>query len=112
MLKNGVTAVVDHFSTRSGLSVDKMEVVLGAFEKTGIRGMLVPSLRDQDFIRLATQSNGRKSAKQTASELWREEVLTVLARFRRTCSHCGMMLGPSSPINCSNAMLSEFVNVA
>jgi len=30
MLKNGVTAVVDHFSTRPGLSVDKMEAVLGA----------------------------------------------------------------------------------
>src|SRR4030095_1297367 len=52
MLKAGVTAVVDHFSTRPGLSVDKMEAILGAFEKTGIRGMLVPSLRDQDLIRL------------------------------------------------------------
>ena len=112
MLKNGVTAVVDHFSTRPGLSVAKMEAILGAFEKTGIRGMLVPSLRDQDFIRLATQSNGRKSAKQTAPEPWREEVLTVLARLRRTRSHCGMMLGPSSPMNCSDALLREVVNVA
>ncbi|HUK42101.1 MAG TPA: amidohydrolase family protein, partial [Candidatus Acidoferrales bacterium] len=28
MLKNGVTAVVDHFSTRPGLTVEKMEAIL------------------------------------------------------------------------------------
>jgi 5-methylthioadenosine/S-adenosylhomocysteine deaminase len=69
MLKNGVTAVVDHFSTRPGLSVDKMEAILGAFEKTGIRGMLVPSLRDHDFIRLVTRSpsNGTQRKKSRLS---------------------------------------------
>ena len=113
MLKNGVTSVVDHFSTRPGVTVDKMEAILGAFEKTGIRGMLVPSLRDQDFIRLAMQSpNRRNAAKQPSPEPWKEEVLAVLARLRRARTHSGIMLGPSSPMNCSDRLLREVVTVA
>src|SRR5437867_2038951 len=56
MLKNGVTAVVDHFSTRPGLSVAKMEAILGDRKSVGIRGMLFPALRDQDFSRFAEQA--------------------------------------------------------
>jgi 5-methylthioadenosine/S-adenosylhomocysteine deaminase len=113
MLKNGVTAVVDHFSTRPGLSVDKMEAILGAFEKTGIRGMLVPSLRDQDFIRLATRGpNRRRAATKSLPEPWKEEVLAVLARLRRSSTLSGIMLGPSSPMNCSDALLRDVVRVA
>jgi 5-methylthioadenosine/S-adenosylhomocysteine deaminase len=113
MLKNGVTAVVDHFSTRPGLSVDKMEAILGAFEKTGIRGMLVPSLRDQDFIRLATQTpNRRKAVDRLSPEPWKEEVLAVLTGLRRQRTHSGIMLGPSSPMNCSDGLLREVVKVA
>jgi 5-methylthioadenosine/S-adenosylhomocysteine deaminase len=113
MLKNGVTAVVDHFSTRPGLTVEKMEAILGAFEKTGIRGMLVPSLRDQDSIRLATQpAKRKKTAGQISPEPWKDEVLTTLDRLRRTRTHSGIMLGPSSPMNCSDALLREVVKVA
>jgi cytosine/adenosine deaminase-related metal-dependent hydrolase len=113
MLKNGVTSVVDHFSTRPGLTVGKMEAILGAFEKTGIRGMLVPSLRDQDFLRLATRSPNRRNAtKQPAPESWKEEVLAVLARLRRARTHSGIMLGPSSPMNCSDGLLREVVKLA
>jgi 5-methylthioadenosine/S-adenosylhomocysteine deaminase len=113
MLKNGVTAVVDHFSTRPGLSVDKMEAILGAFEKTGIRGILVPSLRDQDFIRMATQAARRRNAADKRSpEPWKEEVLSVLARLRRAPTLSGIMLGPSSPMNCSDGLLREVVKVA
>jgi len=113
MLKNGVTAVVDHFSTRPGLAVEKMEAILSAFEKTGIRGMLVPSLRDQDSIRLVTQPTKRRNIPaQGSSEPWKEEVLTVLAHLRRAHTHSGIMLGPSSPMNCSDALLREVVKVA
>jgi 5-methylthioadenosine/S-adenosylhomocysteine deaminase len=113
MLKNGVTAVVDHFSTRPGLSVDKMEAILGAFEKTGIRGILVPSLRDQDFIRMATQAARRRNAAEKRSpEPWKEEVLSVLGRLRRAPTLSGIMLGPSSPMNCSDGLLREVVTVA
>lgn len=113
MLKNGVTAVVDHFSTRPGLTVAKMEAILGGFEKTGIRGMLVPSLRDQDSIRLATQPTQRRNRPaQTSPEPWKEEVLTVLAHLRRAGTLSGIMLGPSSPMNCSDGLLREVVKVA
>src|SRR6185503_15548042 len=112
MLKNGVTAVVDHFSTRPGLSVDKMEAILGAFEKTGIRGMLVPSLRDQDFIRLVTRSpSNRNAAKKESPEPWKEAVLEVVARLRRASTLSGIMLGPSSPMNCSDGLLRDVVKV-
>ncbi len=112
MLKNGVTAVVDHFSTRPGLSVDKMEAILGAFEKTGIRGMLVPSLRDQDFIRLVTRSrSNRNAAKKESPEPWKEAVLEVVTRLGRGSTLSGIMLGPSSPMNCSDGLLREVVKV-
>jgi cytosine/adenosine deaminase-related metal-dependent hydrolase len=112
MLKNGVTAVVDHFSTRPGLSVDKMAAILGAFEKTGIRGVLVPSLRDQDFIRLATRSKRESAAEKRSPEPWKDEVLNVLAHLRHRRTLSGLMLGPSSPMNCSDGLLREVVRVA
>src|SRR5215510_10288458 len=113
MLKNGVTAVVDHFSTRPGLGVDKMEAILGAFEKTGIRGMLVPSLRDQDSIRLAARELKRgRPTQKTSPEPWKEEVLAVLAHLRRSSTSSGLMLGPSSPMNCSDGLLREVVRFA
>ena len=112
MLKNGVTAVVDHFSTRPGLSVDKMEAILGAFEKTGIRGMLVPSLRDQDFIRLVTRSpSNRNAGKKKSPEPWKEAVLAVVTRLNPASTLSGIMLGPSSPMNCSDGLLREVVKV-
>jgi cytosine/adenosine deaminase-related metal-dependent hydrolase len=113
MLKNGVTAVVDHFSTRPGLSVAKMEAILSAFEKTGIRGMLAASLRDQDFLRLATRPKNRRNAVQkTSPEPWKEEVLTVLNRLRASRARSGLMLGPSSPMNCSDSLLRDVIQVA
>jgi cytosine/adenosine deaminase-related metal-dependent hydrolase len=113
MLKNGVTAVVDHFSTRPGLTVDKMEAILGAFKKTGIRGMLVPSLRDQDFIRLVTRPpSNRNGAKKESPEPWKEAVLAVITRLGRAPSLSGIMLGPSSPLNCSDGLLREVVKVS
>ena len=113
MLKNGVTAVVDHFSTRPRLGVDKMEAILRAFEKTGIRGMLVPSLRDQDSIRLAARELKRgRPTQKTSPEPWKEEVLAVLARLRRSSTSSGLMLGPSSPMNCSDGLLREVVRFA
>jgi cytosine/adenosine deaminase-related metal-dependent hydrolase len=90
-----------------------MEAILSAFEKTGIRGMLVPSLRDQDFLRLATRPAGRRNgAAKTAPEPWKEEVLEVVAGLRRSRSASGVMLGPSSPMNCSDALLREVVELA
>jgi cytosine/adenosine deaminase-related metal-dependent hydrolase len=90
-----------------------MEAILGAFEKTGIRGMLVPSLRDQDSIRLAARELKRgKPTQKTSPEPWKEEVLAVLARLRRSSTSSGLMLGPSSPMNCSDGLLREVVRFA
>ena len=113
MLKNGVTSVVDHFSTRPGLTVEKMTAILTAFDRTGIRGVLVPSLRDQDSIQLATNIRNRKSAAASISaEPWREEVLTVIEGLRGATTLANLMLGPSSPMNCSDGLLREVVRMA
>jgi cytosine/adenosine deaminase-related metal-dependent hydrolase len=89
-----------------------MEAILSAFEKTGIRGMLVPSLRDQDFIQLVTAAKRRAAVAKAAPEVWREEVLEVIRRMRRSGSISGLMLGPSSPMNCSDALLREVTELA
>lgn len=112
MLKNGVTAVVDHFSTRPGLSVAKMEAILGAFEETGMRGVLAASLRDQDFLRLINRPRKRNSHLARSEEPWRDEVLAVLERLRKTPGNSALMLGPSSPLNCSDSLLREVVRLA
>lgn len=113
MLKNGVTAVVDHFSTRPGLSVMKMEAILEAFEQTGIRGVLTPSLRDQDFLSLlSSRSTGRNFPKGRGQSNWRDEVLAVLDRIEGSSGISNLMLGPTSPLNCSDSMLREVVDVA
>ncbi|MBI4489538.1 MAG: amidohydrolase [Deltaproteobacteria bacterium] len=113
MLKSGVTAVVDHFSTRPGLTIAKMEAILAAFDKTGIRGALAPSLRDQDFLRLLTsRSRSRKSSQERIEEPWKDEVLAVLERVRKSSTIADLMIGPSSPLNCSDSLLHEVVEMA
>ncbi|HWO40892.1 MAG TPA: amidohydrolase [Candidatus Eisenbacteria bacterium] len=113
MLKSGVTAVVDHFSTRPGLSVSKMQAILSAFERTGIRGMLVPSLRDRDFVRLAASGvrHRRRMGEPGRPEPWQDEVREVIAHLHAR-SLSGVMLGPSSPLNCSDRLLREVIAVA
>jgi 5-methylthioadenosine/S-adenosylhomocysteine deaminase len=113
MLKNGVTAVVDHFSTRPGLSVRKMQAVLGGFEKTGIRGVLAASLRDQDFLRLIHSPRIRKGPlRDRREEPWRDQVLTVLEEIKKSSKITTLMLGPSSPLNCSDSLLRRVVEMA
>jgi cytosine/adenosine deaminase-related metal-dependent hydrolase len=113
MLKNGITAVLDHFSIRSGLTAANMRAVLTAFEKTGIRGILAPSLRDQDFLALmGVRSYSRKATKgPSAVPMW-EEILSVLEHVRKGSRIFGLMLGPSSPQNCSDALLRKIIEMA
>jgi cytosine/adenosine deaminase-related metal-dependent hydrolase len=51
-------------------------------------------------------------AAQASPDPWKEEVLAVLARLRRGNSRSGIMLGPSSPMNCSDGLLREVVTLA
>ncbi len=113
MLKNGITATLDHFSIRSGLTAVNMQAVLTAFEKTGIRGILAPSLRDQDFLALiGVKSYSRKAIKGVSSgPIW-EELIGVLEYVRKGSKISGFMLGPSSPQNCSDALLRKIIEIA
>jgi 5-methylthioadenosine/S-adenosylhomocysteine deaminase len=65
MLKNGVTAVVDHFSTRPGLTVDKWKLFWRVREDRH-PGMSFP-LRDQDFISLGDATRPKKHGKQNVA---------------------------------------------
>lgn len=113
MLKNGVTAVVDHFSIRTGITAAKMQAILMAFEETGIRGVLAPSLRDQNFLELiGLGPSDRKTPKEGAGNLLRDEVMPVLEHVRESSKISSLMLGPSSPQNCSDSLLREVVHVA
>src|SRR6266478_4259317 len=113
MLKNGVTAVVDHFSTRPGLSETKMKAILAAFETTGIRGVLTPSLVDQDFVRMISDKSSRSRLSQPAGgDRWQDQVLPVLHYVRKSSATSDLMLGPSSPFNCSDSLLREVVDMA
>jgi len=113
MLKSGVTAVVDHFSTRPGLSVPKMKAIIRAFEKTGIRGVLAPSLSDQDFLRILTvESRNTKTSRTNIDLSWQKQVLEVLEYLRTSSRTSDLVLGPSSPFNCSDFLLREIVRFA
>lgn len=113
MLKNGVTAVVDHFSTRPGLSETKMKAILSAFERTGIRGVLTPSLSDQDFVRMITSKSYRsRPPKAAIGDHWQDQILPVLQKLKTSSANSDLMLGPSSPFNCSDSLLREIVNMA
>lgn len=113
MLKNGVTAVVDHFSIRSGITAAKMKAILMAFERTGIRGILAPSLRDQNFLELIGLGRShRKAPKGGADNLWQDEMMPVLEHVRKSSEISGLMLGPSSPQNCSDSLLREVIHMA
>jgi cytosine/adenosine deaminase-related metal-dependent hydrolase len=64
-------------------------------------------------MRLATRPKNRRNAVENASpEPWKEEVLTVLNRLRASRARSGLMLGPSSPMNCSDSLLREVIQVA
>jgi 5-methylthioadenosine/S-adenosylhomocysteine deaminase len=113
MLKNGVTAVLDHFSVRSGLTAVNMQAVLAGFEKTGIRGILAPSLRDRDFLALMGVRNNRREPIKGAptGSVW-EEILCVLEYVRKSSGLSGLMLGPASPQNCSDTLLRKIIEMA
>lgn len=113
MLKNGVTAVVDHFAIRSGITAAKMKAILMAFEKTGIRGVLAPSLRDQNFTELLQMgASASKDSKGGGDRSWQDGMLEILEHVRRSRGTCEIMLGPSSPQNCSDSLLREVVRMA
>jgi 5-methylthioadenosine/S-adenosylhomocysteine deaminase len=113
MLKSGVTAVVDHFALRSAITAAIIKAVLSAFERTGIRGILAPSLRDQNFLELmGLRSPGKRRKNQKADNRWQDEMVQALEQVKSSSTIGNLMLGPSSPQNCSDSLLHEVVRMA
>lgn len=112
MLKNGVTAVVDHFSTRPGLSEPKMMAIVKAFGKTGIRGVLTPSLLDRDFVQIVAAKRAARPRPAKPKIPWQEQVLPMLSYLKHSAGTVSLMLGPSSPFSCSDELVREVVEVA
>lgn len=111
MLKNGVTAVLDLFSTRPSLSMPKMRAILAGFDKTGIRGILAPSLRDQDLVSLVDSRTRRPNGSKRKATLLEDDFLRLLEDVRKS-RRISIMLGPTSPLNCSESLLREVVDLA
>jgi 5-methylthioadenosine/S-adenosylhomocysteine deaminase len=113
MLKSGVTAVVDHFALRAGITAEIIKAVISAFERTGIRGILAPSLRDQNFLELmGVRSPGKQGKNLKADNRWQDEIIEALEQMKSSSTIANLMLGPSSPQNCSDALLREVVHMA
>lgn len=113
MLKSGVTAVVDHFALRSGTTAAIIKAVLGAFNRTGIRGILAPSLRDQNFLELmGVRSPQRRAKNLRADGRWQDEMIQGLELVKSSSTIANLMLGPSSPQNCTDGLLREVVRMA
>ncbi|MBM4264326.1 MAG: amidohydrolase family protein [Deltaproteobacteria bacterium] len=112
MLKNGVTAVVDHFSTRPGLSEPKMMAIVRAFEQTGIRGVLTPSLLDRDFVEIVAAKRAARAQAKKPKVPWQEQVLPMLSHLKQSAATVSLMLGPSSPFSCSDELVREVVEMA
>ena len=90
-----------------------MKAILAAFERTGIRGVLTPSLSDQDFLRMIPAKSSRsRLPKARVGERWQNQVLPVLQYIRKSSTISDLMLGPSSPFNCSDSLLREVVETA
>jgi guanine deaminase len=107
LLRSGVTTVVDHFSTRPGLSLEKMSSILQAFEKTGIRGVLAPSLRDQNPLNVLEKKG---ASLNTSEKSIRDDFSILVDRIKG--STAALMLAPASPQNCSDSLLREVIEVA
>ena len=113
MLKSGVTSVVDHFALRSGMTPATMKATVHAFKRTGIRGIVAPSLRDQNFLELISVGRHRKEPAAGADrKLWQTGMLTVLEQLRNSSTLTHLMLGPSSPQNCSDSLLRDVIAMA
>ena len=114
LLKNGVTAVVDHFSTRPGLTLPNMKAILRGFAKTGIRGVLAASLRDQDPLSLI-KSRASKPRALPAQARDRSEPLATIRSLLETHEFSptsAIMLAPASPQTCSDVLIRKIVAMA
>src|SRR5262249_16010040 len=111
-LKMGGNPAVGHFPTRPGKTPAQIKTGPGAFNRTGIGGMLAPSLRDQNFIELmGVRSPQRRAKNLRADGRWQDEMIQGLELVKSSSTIANLMLGPSSPQNCTDGLLREVVRM-
>jgi 5-methylthioadenosine/S-adenosylhomocysteine deaminase len=109
MLKQGVTAVVDHFR-QTPMSVDAIDTVRAAYESTGLRAIVAVMLRDRvgdDGRLIGAPTGGKPLSLSDVRDLW-----TEVAKRHSPKSRVAMALGPSGPTRCTDGMLETAVEIS
>ena len=109
MLKQGVTAVVDHFR-QTPMSIEAFESAASAYRESGIRAVIAVMARDRvdDSGRLiGARTGGAPLSLEATRELW-----TEMARRHAPGSRVALGIGPSGPTRCSTGMLELAAELA
>jgi 5-methylthioadenosine/S-adenosylhomocysteine deaminase len=109
MLKQGVTAIVDHFR-QTPISFDAIDIALAAYECTGVRAIVAVMLRDRldkDGRLIGAPTGGEPLSPPAMRDLW-----TEVAKRHRPQSRVAIALGPSGPTRCTDAMFEVAAEIA
>ncbi len=109
MLKQGVTAVVDHFR-QTPLSLEAIDAARAAYESTGLRVIIAAMLRDRvgnDGRLIGAPTGGKPLSVREVRDFW-----TEVAKRHRPESRVSMALGPSGPTRCTDGMLQIAVELS
>jgi cytosine/adenosine deaminase-related metal-dependent hydrolase len=109
MLKQGVTAVVDHFR-QTPATIEALDTARDTYERTGMRVILAVMLRDRvrnDGQLIGAPTGGGPLSTTAVRDFWQE-----VANRHRPQSRVAMGLGPSAPTRCTDAMLEMAVEIS
>jgi 5-methylthioadenosine/S-adenosylhomocysteine deaminase len=109
MLKQGVTAIVDHFR-QTPMSLDAIDAARAAYESTGVRAIVAVMLRDRvggDGRLIGAPTGGKPLSLSDVRDLW-----TEVAKRHSPQSRVAMALGPSGPTRCTDGMLESAVEIS
>jgi 5-methylthioadenosine/S-adenosylhomocysteine deaminase len=109
MLRQGVTAIVDHFR-QTPMSLDAIDAARAAYESTGVRAIVAVMLRDRvggDGRLIGAPTGGKPLSLSDVRDLW-----TEVAKRHSPQSRVAMALGPSGPTRCTDGMLESAVEIS
>ena len=109
MLKQGVTAIVDHFR-QTPMSLDAIDTARAAYESTGVRAIVAVMLRDRlgdDGRLIGAPTGGKPWSLSDVRDLW-----TEVAKRHSPKSRVAMALGPSGPTRCTDGMLEAAAEIS
>jgi 5-methylthioadenosine/S-adenosylhomocysteine deaminase len=109
MLKQGVTAIVDHFRQTS-MSRDAIDTARAAYESTGVRRSSPWMLRDRvgdDGRLIGAPTGGKPFSLSEVHDLW-----TEIAKRHNVKSRVAMALAASGPTRCPEGMLEAAVHIS